>query len=77
MHCTFELNKPAKRNGGDKYTYTQEDEEYTIYVPQSMSRANSTTPSKNLFITISNESFDTTSDSAKKLDSATEEKHIV
>jgi hypothetical protein len=50
---TFTLDKPASRNGGDKYVCTS-DENFTIYFPQSISRPSSADnkPLQSITITI-------------------------
>ena len=39
VELEFQLDKPAKRAGGDKYICSEQSE-FTIYIPQTISRVN-------------------------------------
>jgi len=49
----FTLEKPARKSGGDKYV-ASDHEDFSIYVPQKISRT-AGEPAKKLLITISSE----------------------
>lgn len=38
MQIVFKLERPAKKNGGDRYLAQGKIEDFTIYVPQQISR---------------------------------------
>ncbi len=44
-HLTFILDKPAKNIGGDKYKCSS-NEDFIIYIPQSISRSDINKPKK-------------------------------
>ena len=50
-HLTFILEKEAKNSGGDKYK-SKENEDFIIYIPQTISRKNLTKPKKEIRISI-------------------------
>ena len=50
---TVRLEKAAKKGGGDKYTGKIEESDFSIYIPQSISRSEGGEPKKEFTITIS------------------------
>lgn len=51
----FSLAKAAKKNGGDKYETSTDEEIFSIYFPQSISRDKSNKPKKTLIVTVTDE----------------------
>jgi hypothetical protein len=50
-HLTFKLEKEAKNLGGDKYKCST-NEDFIIYIPQSISRKNTEKPKKEIRLSI-------------------------
>lgn len=49
---TVYIEKPAKRSGGDRYTGRLNDEDWQVYLPQSLTRFGTLPPQQAFVITI-------------------------